>query len=155
MKLRNGIRKMAVLLLAGVLLLPAAEGMCVSAGEIEEGPEISLWQEEDQGEDVTAAEAVSEDDVLLQNEVTEDFGDPQEITPSGKEEETEPFSGTVSEDIQIEDVEIIEDKISYSSSDSRIVKVNTRGKITGKKAGKAKITVKAGKKKVVIVVTVK
>lgn len=47
------------------------------------------------------------------------------------------------------------DKISFSSSNSKIVKVNKKGKLVGKKAGKAKITVKAGKKKTVITVTVK
>lgn len=47
------------------------------------------------------------------------------------------------------------DKISFSSSNSKIVKVNKKGKLVGKKAGSAKITVKAGKKKTVITVTVK
>ncbi len=109
MKLRNGIRKMAALLLAGALTLTAAQGMCVSAGENTEELEISLWQEEDHGESAVTAEAVPEDDVLLQDEVTEDFGDPQGITLSGEGEEAEPFSGTVSEDILIEDINIVED----------------------------------------------
>ena len=47
------------------------------------------------------------------------------------------------------------DKVTFSSSNKKIVTVSSKGKLTAKKAGKAKITVKAGKKKVVITVTVK
>lgn len=47
------------------------------------------------------------------------------------------------------------DKLTYSSSDKKIVTVTSKGKVTAKKAGTAKITVKSGKKKVVITVTVK
>lgn len=47
------------------------------------------------------------------------------------------------------------EKITYKSSNSKIAAVSKKGKITAKKAGKAKITVKSGKKKVVINVTVK
>ncbi len=47
------------------------------------------------------------------------------------------------------------EKISFSSSNSKIVKVSGKGQLTAKKAGKAKITVKAGKKKTVVTVTVK
>lgn len=46
------------------------------------------------------------------------------------------------------------DKASYSSSDKKIVTVTKQGVITAKKAGTAKITVKAGKKKVTVKVTV-
>lgn len=48
-----------------------------------------------------------------------------------------------------------QEKIQYSSSNTKIVKVNTKGIITGVKTGKAKIRVKVGKKTVTCVVTVK
>ena len=47
------------------------------------------------------------------------------------------------------------EKITYKSSNNKIATVSKKGKITAKKAGKAKITVKSGKKKVTIHVTVK
>lgn len=47
------------------------------------------------------------------------------------------------------------EKITYKSSNKKIAAVSQKGKITAKKPGKAKITVKSGKKKVVITVTVK
>lgn len=47
------------------------------------------------------------------------------------------------------------EKITYKSSNKKIAAVSQKGKITAKKLGKAKITVKSGKKKVVITVTVK
>ena len=47
------------------------------------------------------------------------------------------------------------EKITYKSSNKKIATVSSKGVIKGKKAGKAKITVKAGKKKFVITVTVK
>ena len=47
------------------------------------------------------------------------------------------------------------EKITYQSSNKKIATVSKKGKITAKKAGKAKITVKSGKKKVTINVTVK
>ncbi|MDO4522144.1 MAG: Ig-like domain-containing protein [Eubacteriales bacterium] len=46
-------------------------------------------------------------------------------------------------------------KITYSTSDKKIATVNKKGVITAKKAGKAKITVTSGKKKVVINITVR
>ena len=46
-------------------------------------------------------------------------------------------------------------KVTFKSSDKKIAAVTSTGKITAKKAGKAKITVQSGKKKVVITVTVK
>lgn len=46
------------------------------------------------------------------------------------------------------------EKISYSTSDKKVVAVNAKGVITGKKAGTAKITVKSGSKKYVITVKV-
>lgn len=46
-------------------------------------------------------------------------------------------------------------KITYKTSNKKIVTVNSKGKITAKKPGKAKITVQSGKKKVVVTVTVK
>jgi len=46
------------------------------------------------------------------------------------------------------------DKITYSSSNSKIAAVNSKGVITGKKVGTAKITVKAGSKKVIVTVKV-
>lgn len=45
-------------------------------------------------------------------------------------------------------------KFTYSSSKKKIAAVNSRGVITAKKAGKAKITVKSGNKKFVVTVTV-
>lgn len=48
-----------------------------------------------------------------------------------------------------------QEKVSYMSSNSKIVAVNKRGVITGKKKGSAKITVKSGKKRKVIQVTVR
>lgn len=47
------------------------------------------------------------------------------------------------------------EKVKYTSSNSKIATVSAKGKITAKKPGKAKITVKSGKKKTVITVTVK
>ena len=47
------------------------------------------------------------------------------------------------------------EKITYKSSNSKIVSVNSKGRITAKKKGKAVITVKSGKKKVKCKVTVK
>ena len=47
------------------------------------------------------------------------------------------------------------EKISYKSSNKKIVSVTSRGVIKCSRKGKAKITVKAGKKKYVITVTVK
>ncbi|HCT91783.1 MAG TPA: hypothetical protein DF613_10475 [Lachnospiraceae bacterium] len=47
------------------------------------------------------------------------------------------------------------DKVTYKSSDKKVATVSGKGKITAKKAGTAKITVKAGKKKAVITVQVK
>lgn len=46
-------------------------------------------------------------------------------------------------------------KVKWSSSNKAIVTVNKRGKIVARRAGKAKITAKYGKKKAVFVVTVK
>ena len=46
------------------------------------------------------------------------------------------------------------DKASYSSSNKKVVTVSKKGVITAKKSGTAKITVKAGKKKVIVKVTV-
>ncbi len=46
-------------------------------------------------------------------------------------------------------------KVTYKTSNKKIAAVNSKGKITAKKLGKAKITVQSGKKKVVITVTVK
>lgn len=48
-----------------------------------------------------------------------------------------------------------QEKVSYMSSNSKIVAVNKRGVITGKKKGSAKITVKSGSKRKVIRVTVR
>lgn len=47
-----------------------------------------------------------------------------------------------------------QDKVTYTSSSKRIVTVSSKGKLTAKKAGKAKITIRSGKKKVVCTVTV-
>ena len=46
------------------------------------------------------------------------------------------------------------DKLTYASSDKKIVTVSAKGKLTAKKVGKAKITVQSGKKKFTITVTV-
>ena len=46
-------------------------------------------------------------------------------------------------------------KVKWSSSNKTIVTVNKKGKIVARRAGKAKITAKYGKKKAVFVVTVK
>lgn len=46
-------------------------------------------------------------------------------------------------------------KVKWSSSNKAIVTVNKKGKIVARRAGKAKITAKYGKKKTVFVVTVK
>lgn len=46
------------------------------------------------------------------------------------------------------------EKITYSSSNKSIATVNSKGKITAKKSGTAKITVKSGSKKVTVKVTV-
>lgn len=47
-----------------------------------------------------------------------------------------------------------EDKITYTTSNKNIASVNSKGVITGKRNGTAKITVKAGSKKVVVTVYV-
>ena len=47
------------------------------------------------------------------------------------------------------------DKITYKSSNPRVVVVSSKGKLTAKKAGKATITVKCGKKSATLKVTVK
>ena len=47
-----------------------------------------------------------------------------------------------------------QEKVTYSSSNKKIVTVNSKGVITGKKVGTAKITVKAGSKKVIVTVKV-
>ena len=46
-------------------------------------------------------------------------------------------------------------KVKWSSSNKAILTVNKKGKIVARRAGKAKITAKYGKKKAVFVVTVK
>lgn len=46
-------------------------------------------------------------------------------------------------------------KVKWSSSNKAIVSVNKKGKIVARRAGKAKVTAKYGKKKAVFVVTVK
>lgn len=46
------------------------------------------------------------------------------------------------------------EKIKYSSSNKKVVKVSSKGVLTAVKPGKAKITIKAGKKKFVCTVTV-
>ena len=48
-----------------------------------------------------------------------------------------------------------EAKITYSSSNKKVATVDAKGKVTAKKAGKANITVKAGKVTRTCVVTVK
>lgn len=45
-------------------------------------------------------------------------------------------------------------KVTYSSSNKKVASVSSKGVITAKKAGTAKITVKSGSKKVVVTVTV-
>ena len=47
------------------------------------------------------------------------------------------------------------DKVTYKSSNTKIVTVSAKGKIKAKKKGKATITIQAGKKKVTCKVTVK
>ena len=47
------------------------------------------------------------------------------------------------------------EKVTYQSSDKKIVSVTSKGVIKGVKKGKSRITVKAGKKKYVVTVTVK
>lgn len=47
-----------------------------------------------------------------------------------------------------------QDKLTFSSSNKKVATVTSKGVITAKKAGKAKITVKAGKKKYTVTVTV-
>ena len=47
------------------------------------------------------------------------------------------------------------EKVKFSSSNKKVAEVSAKGKIKAKKPGKAKITVKSGKKKAVISVTVK
>lgn len=46
-------------------------------------------------------------------------------------------------------------KVTYKSSNKKVLTVDSKGNLKAKKAGKAKITVQSGKKKVVITVTVK
>lgn len=46
-------------------------------------------------------------------------------------------------------------KVKWSSDNKAIVTVNSKGKIVARRAGKAKITAKYGKKKAVFIVTVK
>ena len=48
----------------------------------------------------------------------------------------------------------VQEKISYTSSNKKIVSVTSAGVITAKAAGTAKITVKSGSKKAVVTVTV-
>ena len=45
-------------------------------------------------------------------------------------------------------------KFTYKTSNKKIATVNSKGVITAKKAGKAKITVRSGKKKFTVTVTV-
>ena len=47
------------------------------------------------------------------------------------------------------------DKVTYSSSNRKVAIVSSNGMINARKKGTAKITIKAGKQKVVCVVTVK
>lgn len=47
-----------------------------------------------------------------------------------------------------------QEKVTYTSSNKKVAKVTSRGVITAKKSGTAKITVKSGKKKAVLAVTV-
>ena len=46
-------------------------------------------------------------------------------------------------------------KITYSSNNKKVVSVNSKGQITAKKKGRAKITIRSGNKKKVVTVTVK
>ena len=46
-------------------------------------------------------------------------------------------------------------KAKYKTSNKKIIKVTSRGKITAVKKGKAKITINVGKKKFVCTVTIK
>ena len=46
------------------------------------------------------------------------------------------------------------EKVTYASSNKKVATVNSKGVIQAKKAGTAKITVKSGKKKIVVTVTV-
>ncbi len=48
-----------------------------------------------------------------------------------------------------------EDKVTYKSSNKKVATVSAKGVVKGKKAGKAKITVTSGKKKVTVTVKVK
>ena len=48
-----------------------------------------------------------------------------------------------------------QEKVAYSSSNKKVAKVTSKGVVKGIKKGKAKITAKSGKKKVIISVTVK
>ena len=48
-----------------------------------------------------------------------------------------------------------QDKVTYISSNKKIVTVSTTGVITAKNRGSAKITLKSGKKSYVIKITVK
>ena len=47
-----------------------------------------------------------------------------------------------------------QDKLSFSSSSSKVASVNKKGSVTAKKAGKAVITVRSGKKKTKVTVIV-
>ena len=47
------------------------------------------------------------------------------------------------------------DKVKFTSSNKKVATVNAKGVVKAKKAGKAKITVKSGKKKAVVTVKVK
>ena len=46
------------------------------------------------------------------------------------------------------------EKITYTSSDKKVVTVSNRGVIKAQKAGKARITVRSGRKKYIVTVTV-
>ncbi len=48
-----------------------------------------------------------------------------------------------------------QDKLTFTTSDKKVVTVSKKGVLAAKKAGKAKITVQSGKKKVICTVTVK
>ena len=48
-----------------------------------------------------------------------------------------------------------QEKVIYTSSNAKVAIVNSKGKITAKSKGTAKITVKSGKKKVICTVVVK
>lgn len=48
-----------------------------------------------------------------------------------------------------------QEKVTYTSSNAKVATVNSKGKITAKSKGTAKITVKSGKKKVICTVVVK